>query len=123
MFLFEKLNAYQQARLLVIPVYKLIEQFPDKEKFGLASQLRRAVTSVPSNIAEGVSRNSAKDQAHFIEIAYGSLMETFCQLKIAADLGYIKAEELKNIKENTEKVARLLSGLRASMLQKTDQTN
>lgn len=50
-------------------------------------------------------------------------METFCQLQIAADLGYIKAEELKNIKENTEKVARLLSGLRASMLQKTDQTN
>ena len=70
MFLFEKLNAYQQARLLVISVYKLIEQFPDKEKFGLASQLRRAVTSVPSNIAEGVSRNSAKDQAYFIEIAY-----------------------------------------------------
>ena len=74
---------YQKAKELVIQVYKLLEQFPDAERFALCNQLRRAVVSIPSNIAEGMGRVSNKDQAHFLNIAYGSLMEVYAQLDIA----------------------------------------
>ena len=89
MFNFEKLNAYQNARLLVKDVYNLLDKFPQKEEFALKSQLRRAVVSIPSNIAEGMGRISDKEKVHFIEIAYSSLMETYCQLQLANDLNYI----------------------------------
>lgn len=85
---FEKLEVWSDARELVKTIYKTTENFPDKEKFGLSSQVQRAVVSIVSNIAEGVSRNSVKEQIRFIEVAYGSLMEVYCQLYVAVDLGY-----------------------------------
>ena len=85
-FSFEKLRAYEIGRALAKDVYALTLRFPDYEKFGLCSQIRRAAVSIPSNIAEGSGRMSLKEKAHFIEIAFGSLMETYCQMQIALDL-------------------------------------
>ena len=75
-FTFEKLEAWKKARFLVKDTYTLISKFPTTERFGLSSQLGRAIISVPSNLAEGCGRPSIKERIHFIEIAYGSLMES-----------------------------------------------
>ncbi len=81
-FSFDKLEAYTSSRRLVKDVYDLTGKFPNTEKYGLSDQLRRAVISIPSNIAEGSGRSSIKEKIHFIEIAYGSLMEVYCQLQL-----------------------------------------
>lgn len=85
---YRNLDVYQESKKLVLEVYALIKKFPSEERFAMCDQLRRSVTSVPSNIAEGFGRISPKEQVHFIEIAYGSLMEVETQLDIAADLAY-----------------------------------
>ncbi|MBQ8721003.1 MAG: four helix bundle protein [Paludibacteraceae bacterium] len=118
MFNFEKLNAYQNARLLVKDVYNLLDKFPQKEEFALKSQLRRAVVSIPSNIAEGIGRISDKEKIHFIEIAYSSLMEVYCQLQLANDLNYITNSDFDQIKPLIEDNAKLLSGLRKNFIPK-----
>ena len=115
MFSFEKLNAYQQGKKLVIMVYQLLKSFPIEEKFALCDQLRRASVSIASNIAEGSSRFSQKDQKHFIEMSYGSLMEVYCQLQIALELKYISVNQLEGIKDSIYTEAKLLSGLRHSL--------
>ena len=114
-FGFEKLAAYQRAMDLVEKVYALLKMFPKEEQYALCDQLRRAVVSVPSNIAEGLSRLSKKEEVHFIEISYGSLMETYCQLGIAKRLGYISEEDYKGLVVDIENIAKPLSGLRRSL--------
>ena len=113
-FQFEKLNAWQEARKLVVNVYQLLEKFPKTENYALSDQLRRAVVSVPSNIAEGTGRLAIKEQIHFLEIAYASLMELYCQLQIAVDLGYITSEELQLVKRKVFTTSKLISGLHTS---------
>ena len=113
-FQFEKLNAWQEARKLVVNVYQLLEKFPKTENYALCDQLRRAVVSVPSNIAEGTGRLAAKEQIRFLEIAYASLMEVYCQLQIAVDLGYITPEDLQIVKRKIFTTSKLISGLRTS---------
>ena len=113
-FQFEKLNAWHEARKLVLNVYQLLEKFPKTENYALCDQLRRAVVSVPSNIAEGMGRLSIKEQIHFLEIAYASLMEVYCQLQIAVDLGYITPEDLQIVKRKIFTTSKLISGLRTS---------
>ena len=98
-FTFFDLRVYQEAKELVKSVYAFLDKFPKYETYALGDQLRRAVTSVPSNIAEGSGRFSVKEKIHFIEIAYGSLTETLCQFDIAHDLNYITDEEFTNEKE------------------------
>jgi four helix bundle protein len=97
-------------------------KFPSYEKYGLGDQLRRAVVSVPSNIAEGSGRSSTKEKIHFLEIAYGSLTETLCQLDIANDLGYINEEEFNNEKERINVIGKQLSGLRSSFHKKMKES-
>ena len=113
-FQFEKLRAWQEARKLVKSVYKLLDKFPKHEQYALCDQLRRAVISVPSNLAEGNSRVAIKEQIHFFEIAFGSLMEVYCQLQIAADFGYISDEELQAVKPEIYGTSKMISGLRAA---------
>ena len=108
---FRNLNVYNKSKELVKQVYELLKKFPREEQFALCDQLRRAVISIPSNIAEGSGRNSQKDQAHFYSIAYGSLMETFSQLDIACDLGYIRQEEFNQLELLIKEEAKMLSGL------------
>jgi four helix bundle protein len=115
---FEKLNVWQEAKKLVVDVYNLLDAFPKFEKYALCDQIRRAVVSVPSNIAEGSGRRSLKEQIHFLEIAYGSLMETYNQLLIAIDLTYISEESVENIKPRIDSVAKMINGLSNSYAEK-----
>lgn len=109
---YKNLDAYKEAKNLVMMIYQLLKQFPKEETYALCDQLRRAVISVPSNFAEGTGRFSTKEQIHFFEISYGSLMEVECQLDIAHDLGYISDEDLANVEKQIRIVAALLSGIR-----------
>ena len=120
-FPFEKLQAWQLSRTLVKDVYVLLEKFPATEKYALCNQIRRAIVSVPSNLAEGTSRFSNKEQLHYVEIAFGSLMETMCQLIIAGDMGFINEVELADLKSKFQVVAKMLSGLRVSLKRKIDE--
>lgn len=114
-FSFQKLRVYKESCSLVKDVYILLKKFPKEETYALCDQLKRAAVSVPSNIAEGMGRISDKEKAHFIEIAFGSLMETLCQIDIARELDYINEEEHKRITEKVHAVSRMLSGLHSSL--------
>ena len=111
---FEKLKVWQEAKKLVVDVYHLLDSFPRFEKYALCDQIRRAIVSVPSNIAEGSGRRSLKEQIHFLEIAYGSLMETYNQLLIAIELTYITEESVEAIKPSIDAVAKMINGLSKS---------
>ena len=112
---YKNLVVYAKSKDLVKQVYALLKMFPKEEQYALCDQLRRAVISVPSNIAEGMGRSSNKERTHFVEIAYGSLMETNCQLEIASELNYISEEEYNNIDKEIDTIARMLSGLKQSL--------
>lgn len=99
---------------MVVDVYNLLDNFPQFEKYALCDQIRRAIVSVPSNIAEGSGRKSLKEQIHFLEISYGSLMEAYNQLLIAVDLTYISKESVEAIKLSIDGVAKMINGLSKS---------
>lgn len=112
---FEKLDVWQKSRLLVRDIYLITKSFPDDERFGLTSQLRRAMISVSCNIAEGTSRWSNKEKIRFIEIAYGSLMEVVNCLMLAFDLEYISEQKILELRFNIDIVANKLNGLKKSL--------
>ena len=122
-FFYKKVEAYRKGKELTKQVYSLLQKFPSYETYALSDQLRRAAISIPSNIAEGMGRMSIKERIHFIEIAYGSLTEVTCQMDIAESLGYITSEDLKDIEEKSIEVGRIMSGLRKSLIEKTNNTN
>ncbi len=107
-----QLDVYKESKALVMLVYALLKRFPKEEQYALCDQLRRAVISIPSNIAEGSGRRSSKEQVHFLEIAYGSLREVSCQMDIACDLGYIDNVDLERINVLSNKIGAMISGLR-----------
>ena len=117
-FQFERLVAWQKAKELTRCVYQLIASFPQHEQYALSSQIRRAVISIPSNIAEGSGRTSMKEKIHFLEIAFGSLMESFSQLQNAQDLEYIDEEDVEKLRPQFEDIAKMLSGLKSSFEKK-----
>jgi len=117
-FFYKKVEAYKKAKSFVVYVYSLVNHFPSFEQYAMTDQIRRAVVSVPSNIAEGMGRMSVKERIHFLEIAYGSLTEVTCQLDIAQSLGYITDTELNTVEDMSIEVGRLLSGLRKSLIEK-----
>ena len=108
---FTDLNAWKEAHSLVLEVYEITKTFPKEEQFGLTNQIRRAVVSVTSNIAEGFSRSSYKEKSQFYSIALGSLTEVQNQLLIAKDLSYITKDKFSNLAEDTITVNKLLNGL------------
>ncbi|MCA9124152.1 MAG: four helix bundle protein [Planctomycetales bacterium] len=116
MFRFEKLEVWQRAIAFADRVYEITRDFPSDERFGLTSQLRRAAVSVSSNIAEGSGRSSDKDFAHFVEIAYGSLMEVVSQGQIVVRRSYLPMEAHDEMYQHVEELARMLSGLKNSLL-------
>lgn len=115
---YKQLDVYQASKQLVIDVYCLLKTFPIEERYAICDQIRRAVVSVPSNIAEGMSRFSNKEKVHFIEIAYGSLMETECQLDIAHDVTYISDDQFSQIETDILSISKMLTSLRSSLLLK-----
>ena len=108
---FEKLDVWQDARLFVKEIYTITKLFPSEERYNLCSQIQRAAISIVSNIAEGLSRNSDKEKIRFIEIAYGSLMEVYCQVYISVDLFYITAQQFDELKSSIDKIANKLNAL------------
>ena len=120
---FQKLIVWQEAKKLVVDVYHLLDNFPKFEKYALCDQIRRAVVSVPSNSAEGSGRRSLKEKIHFLEISYGSLMETFNQLLIAIDLTYITEESVEEIKPSIDAVAKMINALSNTYSQKLEEQN
>ncbi len=113
---FEKLEVWHLSRKLVVSIYKITAAYPPEEKFGMTSQMRRASVSVCSNIAEGSSRKTAKDQAGFYNISYSSLMELLNQLIISVDLGWLSAEKLSAIRIDIETLSNKINSLRNSRL-------
>jgi four helix bundle protein len=107
---YKELDLWKESRKLVSFVYRLTADFPSEEKFGLKSQLQRAAVSVPSNIAEGMGRQSSPDTQRFLVIARGSLFELETQLYLCVDLGVISDQEMKLANEQVILCLRLLSG-------------
>ena len=112
---FTDLNTWQEGHKLVLMIYKITEEFPGKEKFGLISQMRRCVVSVTSNIAEGFSRRTNKDKYQFYSIAHGSLTELQNQLLIARDVNYLNEKDFQEIAMQSVNVSKLLNGLKRSI--------
>ena len=111
-FSFRRLDVYQESKKFVLHIYELLKQFPKEEQYALCDQLRRAAVSIPSNLVEGMGRVSIKEQIHFIEIAFGSLNETICQLDIAYELNYISQEQLIQSEKLAKQLIRMLSSLK-----------
>ena len=114
-FFYKKLDAYKIAKEFTIYVYALLRNYPSYEQYAMCDQLRRAAVSVPSNIAEGMGRMAIKERIHFLEISYASLTEVLCQLDISESLGYITPDEQRKAEEISDRLARVLSGLRKSL--------
>jgi len=112
---FEKLDVWDKATDFVCELYRVTRKFPSEEKYGLTSQLRRAAVSISSNIAEGSSRKSKKDQKRFYVIAYSSAIEVVSQLIIAKRLEYLQHDEYVILREKMEEITGLLGGLHNSL--------
>jgi four helix bundle protein len=104
------LKVWMEARTLSKKIYQLTMRFPNEEKFGLVSQMRRSAVSIPSNIAEGCGRNHTKDSLQFFFISRGSLYELETQLYISFDLKYIDLPDLTEPLNHLQTTRKLLSG-------------
>ena len=115
-YCYKRLIVWQKSMKLVVLIYKATRNFPKHEQFGLISQMRRAAVSIPSNIAEGQSRNSPKEFARFLDIAKGSLYELDTQLEISRQLIYVKEQDFDGIYNLLDEISRMLSGLKRLIL-------
>ncbi|TXC81416.1 four helix bundle protein [Luteibaculum oceani] len=113
---FEKLEVWNLARNLSKRIYSITTDYPSSEQFGLVNQMPRAVVSVTSNIAEGTSRTSGKDQARFTQLAYSSLMELLNQLILSTDFGFLSQEKLQQIRNDISEISNKLNALRKYQL-------
>jgi len=104
------LNVWKESRKLVSMIYLLASRFPGEERYGLTSQIKRAVISIPSNIAEGIGRNSNKETRQFCFIAKGSLYEVETQVYLSFDLGFVKQEETKELFDQITTVRKMMIG-------------
>ena len=111
----KKLVTWQKAMELVTEIYRITAAYPKKEEFGIVAQIRRAAISVPSNIAEGLTRKTNKDKMHFLNIAQASLSEIDTQIEISLRLGYITQPDYENAEVRLVEVEKLLSGLTRSI--------
>ncbi|ESU28258.1 hypothetical protein FLJC2902T_16060 [Flavobacterium limnosediminis JC2902] len=112
---FKELGIWKKSRVFCSDIYSITTSFPNEEKFGLTNQLRRASVSIPSNIAEGSSRNSNKDFSRFLEIAIGSAYEVETQLIIASDLGFIDSEKLFLLSNQLNEIIKMISRFRSTL--------
>ncbi|WP_144892012.1 four helix bundle protein [Flavobacterium tiangeerense] len=113
---FKDLEIWKKSRFFCSKIYTVTSSFPNEEKFGLTNQLRRASVSIPSNIAEGSSRQSNKDFTRFLEIAIGSAYEIETQILISSDLGFITPQDLIELTNMLEEIIKMTSMFRATLL-------
>ena len=111
------LRVWQKGMDLVVAVYAWAKQLPPEERFGLLQQITRASVAIPANLAEGHSRGTRKDYAHFVSIARGSLMETETYVMIAERLGFAKAEPTGELLERITELGRMLTALRQRLVE------
>jgi len=111
---FERLDVWQLSKDFAKKVYQITADFPESERFGIVSQLRRAAISIVSNLAEGCSRSSQKEQARFYEYAYGSSIEIIAQLIISYELDYIASGDYENIRKEGETITYMINKLKRS---------
>jgi four helix bundle protein len=110
-----KLRAFELADDLVLDIYRATKQFPREEQFGLTSQLRRAATSIASNIVEGCARRSQAHYVHFLDMAYSSAKEVEYQIGLAHRLEYLSADDYNQLNTKCDETIRVLSGLISSL--------
>lgn len=113
---YKKLIVWQKSFTLTLSIYKITSTFPETEKFGLQSQIRRAAVSIPSNIAEGSKRGTAKDFASFLRIALGSGAELETQLLLVRELGYISQSDYSQTDKELTEVLKILTVLIKKMV-------
>ena len=107
----KKLRAWQLGMEIVVYVYKITDNFPSEEKYGLTSQMRRSAVSIPSNISEGAGRNTSKEFVNFLHISQGSLSELDTQSELAKRLNYINEAEWKELDNMLLEEDKVLTGL------------
>jgi four helix bundle protein len=115
-FSFEKLHVWVDIRNMIKEIYTITSAFPENEKYCLVNQMRRAAISISSNLAEGAARTSLKDQAHFYQLSYSSLMEVLSQLIVCNDLGLISEDQYLGIRKQIDFISFKLNALRKSTL-------
>lgn len=108
---FKTLYAWQKSHELIIEIYKITRQFPDEEKYGLISQIRRAATSIGLNIAEGCGRKIDKEFVNFLSIAFGSCSEVEYALLLSKDLDYISDDKYQGLNNKLSEIKRMLTAL------------
>jgi len=112
---FQELEVWQRAHHLVLQTYRVTDSFPDKEKYGVVSQVRRSAPSIPANIAEGFGRRSTKELLQFLANANGSLQETRYFLLLSRDLGYLAKDSYVELEKNCTSVAQMIAALGRSL--------
>ena len=112
---FEELDVWQKSKGFTVRIYEVTTNFPNAEKFGLVSQLRRASVSVSSNLAEGSSRTSNKDQTRFYMMAYSSGVEVLNQLIISRELKFIDDETYSELRSEIEVITAMINSLHKAM--------
>jgi len=113
---FKNLKVWQKGINLVVNIYKVSENFPKEEIYGLTSQVRRSAVSIPSNIAEGSGRNSDKDFNRFLDISLGSSFELETQIIIAHELNFLSDNEFDNLTEKVQEEQKMITGLQRSII-------
>jgi len=111
----EDLDVFKLSHEMTLEIYKITKMFPEEEKFGLVSQMRRAAYSVPMNLAEGANRLNTKEYRRFVGISKGSAGEVKYQLMLAKDLGYINSDKYTEMRSNYERISQMLTGLAKSL--------
>ena len=114
---FRNLKIWERSHQLTLVIYRLTSAFPKSETYGLVSQLRRSVVSVPTNIAESCGRNSRKESAHFLNIALGSLSETEYLVFLSKDLGYIAKDSFYELESEMNEIKRMIFTFRKRLIQ------
>ena len=108
---YRQLVVWKRAHGFALKVYQSTRCFPDSERFGLTSQLRRAAISIVSNIAEGSGRRADRDHTRFLNIARGSVFEVECQLLLSRDVGYLKGDAWESLDAECREIGSMLNGL------------
>lgn len=106
---YKKVNVWEKSHNFTLNIYKITRTFPKEEAYGITSQLRRASSSIPANIAEGLNRRSSKELRSFLYIAFGSANETQYFLELSKDLGYLKEEDWKEFDKAIRLIQKMLN--------------
>lgn len=116
---YKELKVWQRSYSLCLEIYRITKEFPQEERYGLTSQIRRTAVSVPCNIAEGYGRKTSPEYIRFLYIAYGSYCELETQILLSGDLGYIEASKLETLQQEVGEVERMLKALIKSLERKS----